>query len=77
MIPKEEIRALALTTADAFDLAAEGSYTSGYYRLLAALERAEGARDVGQPWGAELVSVYQLVLNRYREHAPKEPPESS
>ena len=77
MIPKEQIRGLALAAADAYDLAASGRYLHGYLRLIAGLERAEAARENGEPWGPELVLLYQEVVERYRkQYVPTDLPQN-
>jgi hypothetical protein len=73
MIPKEQIRALALAAADAYDMAANGQHLQGYLRLLTALERAEASRAAGEPWAAELVVLFLEVVDRYRkQYVPPE-----
>ncbi len=65
MVPPAELEFLARALCEVFDLAEGGQVEDGRQFLLAGLQRAEMARDRGEPWGAELVEQWRLALEDY------------
>lgn len=66
-IPHHELDTFLLTVNGAVELAEEGQAAEGYSALLAGVERAREAAEVGEPWGGELVRRWQDARDRYAE----------
>src|SRR5437868_4521733 len=62
VIPRAELAALGTTITRADTLAAEGYVEDGFRCLVAGLQRAEEARESGNPWGRDLVGRWQGVV---------------
>jgi hypothetical protein len=60
-----EGEALVAAYSSATNLAEDGDARAGYEALLAGLRRAEELRDAGKVFGAELVTRWRYVLERY------------
>jgi hypothetical protein len=70
VIPTVEKDRLLIAVAEAVDLAEGGRAEAGYGLLLAALQNAQEHWN-GDPWGGELVTCYQGVIEQYgRAYAP-------
>jgi hypothetical protein len=54
-----------MTVGEVVDLARGGDVADAYEALLAGLHRAEGIRDDGVDWGAELVEHHRLAIERF------------
>jgi len=65
MLPQDDQETLNVLAAVAIAVALKGCYVVGYNLLYAGLCRAERLLAEGDPWGAERVSRYQDVLDRY------------
>lgn len=64
-IPRAEIATLGTTIAEADRLAADGQAQAGYAHLADGLQRAEGARRQGLPWGGELAGRWKEVVEEF------------
>lgn len=67
MLPPHEHRTLTLTVYEAEDLAAAGEVLNGWHCRLGGVERAEEAREFGEPWAEHLIGAYRAALDRYAE----------
>lgn len=73
LIPREERDTLLTTVAEAVDLQAAGETEAGHAVLSFGLQRAEDHWR-GNPWGRELVRLYQEALDRYTRRFEGSPP---
>jgi hypothetical protein len=64
--PRLELRTFLVTIEEVVDLARGGDVADAYEAPLAGVHRAEGIRDDGVEWGAELVTRYLPHLPRGR-----------
>jgi hypothetical protein len=67
MLPTAARDLLDLDIADAKALADQGKTAEGYQVLAWGRQRAESARDAGEPWGETLVEYYQAAMDHYTE----------
>jgi hypothetical protein len=65
MLPQDDQETLKVLAAVAIAVALKGCHVVGYNLLYAGLCRAERLHQEGDPWGAERVSRYLEVLDRY------------
>jgi len=74
MIPKDELRHLAVSIMDANTAAGDGRVNAGCQLLLSGLQRAQNAAAQGEPWAAELEEHYRRAIANYtgRSHEDDE-----
>ncbi len=65
MIPDAEADLLMNTVTNAIEKVVEGRLAEGYDLLAHGLQRAEGLRDRGEPWGEELVHWWRGAVQNY------------
>lgn len=64
-IPRNELTTLAMSIAEAHDLAQCGELVNGCRCLQGGLARAREAEEDQEPWGADLVKEWEREIERY------------
>lgn len=66
MIPRDELRLLVVTFADATERAERGAIAWGLRALEAGLTRARRAENAGEPWARQLLEQWQERDGQFR-----------
>jgi len=64
-IPRNELTTLAMSIAEAHDLALAGELADGYRCLCGGLARAQEAAEDLEEWGPDLVREWEREIERY------------